>query len=91
MDPLLHTRDERIVKTMDFIRWTRHSEEGEDHKVGRKGDSHSFLGCTRYFHIDYLSKQTINSDYFAALLNHFNNILKKKRPHLTKKKVLFIR
>ncbi|KYM75547.1 hypothetical protein ALC53_14053 [Atta colombica] len=27
---------------------------------------------------DFPSKQTINSDYFAALLNRFNNILKKK-------------
>ena len=41
-------------------------------------------------HIDYLlSKQTINGDYYAALLNRFNNILKKKRPHLAKEKVLF--
>jgi len=31
----------------------------------------------------------INGDYYAALLNYFNNILKKKRPHLTKKKVFF--
>ena len=39
--------------------------------------------------IDYLtSKQTINGDYYA-LLDRFNNILKKKRPHLAKKKVLF--
>ena len=30
-------------------------------------------------HIDYLpSKQTINDDYYVALLDHFNNILKKK-------------
>ncbi|KAG5320106.1 SETMR methyltransferase, partial [Acromyrmex heyeri] len=28
-------------------------------------------------------------DYYAALLDRFNNILKKKRPHLAKKKVLF--
>ena len=41
-------------------------------------------------HIDYLlSKQAINSDYYATLLDRFNNILKKKRPHLVKKKVLF--
>ncbi|XP_018059818.1 PREDICTED: RCC1 and BTB domain-containing protein 1-like [Atta colombica] len=41
-------------------------------------------------HIDYLSsKQMINGDYYAILLDYFNNILKKKRPHLTKKKVLF--
>ncbi|KAG5316615.1 SETMR methyltransferase, partial [Pseudoatta argentina] len=33
-------------------------------------------------------KQTINGDYYAALLDRFN-ILKKKRPHLAKKKVLF--
>jgi len=40
-------------------------------------------------HIDYFpSKQTINGDY-AALLDRFNNIVKKKHPHLTKKKVLF--
>ncbi|KAG5329647.1 SETMR methyltransferase, partial [Acromyrmex charruanus] len=39
---------------------------------------------------DYLpSKQTINGDYYVALLDCFNNILKKKRPHLAKKKVLF--
>jgi len=36
------------------------------------------------------SKQTINGDYYAALLDHFNNIyIKKKRLHLAKKKVLF--
>jgi len=28
-------------------------------------------------------------DYYAALLDRFNNILKKKHPHLAKKKVLF--
>ncbi|KAG5314632.1 SETMR methyltransferase, partial [Acromyrmex insinuator] len=33
-------------------------------------------------------KQTINDDYYAALLDRFN-ILKKKRSHLAKKKVLF--
>jgi len=47
MDPLFHTRDEGTVKIMDFHRVKR-SEEGEDRKVGRKGDGHSFLGCTRY-------------------------------------------
>ncbi|KAG5342899.1 AP1G1 protein, partial [Acromyrmex heyeri] len=39
--------------------------------------------------MDYLpSNRTINGDNYAALLDRFNNILKKKRPHL-KKKVLF--
>ena len=72
---------------MDFIGWTS-SEEGEDREVDRKGDGHSFLGRD-IIHIDYFpSKQAINGDY-AALLDRFNNILKKKRPHLAKKKVLF--
>ena len=40
-------------------------------------------------HIDYLpSKQTINGDYYTALLVRFNTF-KKKRSHLAKKKVLF--
>ena len=49
-----------------------------------------FWDARGIIHIDYLPlKQTINDDYYAALLDHFNNILKKKRPHLTKKTVLF--
>jgi len=49
-----------------------------------------FWNARGIFHIDYLSsKQTINGDYYAALLDRFNNILKKKRFYLAKKKVLF--
>ncbi|KAG5319818.1 SETMR methyltransferase, partial [Pseudoatta argentina] len=42
-------------------------------------------------HVDILpiTKEKYNDDYYAALLDRFNNILKKKRPHLAKKKVLF--
>lgn len=41
-------------------------------------------------HIDYLEKgQTINGEYYCKLLDRFNNVLKEKRPHLAKKKVLF--
>ena len=47
MDPLLYTRDKGTIKTMDFTESTS-SEEGEDCEVGRKGDGHSFLGCTWY-------------------------------------------
>jgi len=48
-----------------------------------------FWDARDIIHIDYLpSKQTINGDYYVALLDRFN-ILKKKRPHLTKKKMLF--
>ena len=49
-----------------------------------------FWDARGIIHIDYLPlKQTINGNYYAALLDRFNNILKKKRPHLAKKKVLF--
>jgi len=49
----------------------------------------SFWDARSIIHIDYLpSKQTINGDYYAALLDRFN-ILKKKHPHLAKKKILF--
>ena len=40
--------------------------------------------------IDYLEKgETINSDYYMALLYRLNAEIKKKRPHMQKKKVLF--
>jgi len=51
-----------------------------------------FWNARGRIHIDYLpSKQTINGDYYAVLLDRFNNILKKKRLHLAKKKVFFQR
>lgn len=41
-------------------------------------------------HTDYLQKgRTITGQYYANLLQEFDTILKKKRPHLNKKKVLF--
>jgi histone-lysine N-methyltransferase SETMAR len=41
-------------------------------------------------HIDYLEKgKTVTGQYYADLLHSFNAKLRKKRPHLSKKKVLF--
>ena len=78
MDPLLHTRDEGIVKTMDFIGWIS-SEESKDREVGRKGDGHSFWDARDIIHIDYLpSKQTINGDYYAAFWTVFQQNFKEK-------------
>ena len=38
-----------------------------------------FWDARGIIHIDYFSsKQMINGGYYAALLNHFNHILKKK-------------
>jgi len=48
-----------------------------------------FWNARDIIHIDYFpSKQMINGDYYA-LLDRFNNILKKIRLHLAKKKMLF--
>ena len=47
-------------------------------------DAHSIL------FIDCLEKgKTINSDYYMALLDRSSTEIKKKRPHMQKKKVLF--
>ena len=42
------------------------------------------------FFIDFLEKgKTIKSDYYMALLDRLSAEIKKKRPHMQKKKVLF--
>jgi len=46
MNPLVHTRDQGPVETVDFTRRTC-SEEDEDCPIGLKGDGHRFLGYTR--------------------------------------------
>ena len=72
--------------------WTSLSEPAprKVKTVKSVGKATVFWDACGIIHIDYLlSKQTINGDYYAALLDRFNNILKKKRPYLAKKKVLF--
>ena len=49
-----------------------------------------FWDRRRVIFIDYLQKgKTINVKYYAHLLQHLNNEIKKKWPHLSKNKVLF--
>lgn len=49
-----------------------------------------FWDARGIIHIDYLQKgKTITGEYYANLLDHFNKVLMEKRPHLTKKKILF--
>ena len=41
--------------------------------------------------IDYLKKgKTITGNYYATLLDRLNDVIKEKRPHLKKKKVIFL-
>jgi len=68
MDPLLHTRDEGIVKTMDFT-----GETARTVKSAGKVMATVFWDARGIIHVDYLpSKQTINGDYYATLLNNNN-------------------
>jgi [histone H3]-lysine36 N-dimethyltransferase SETMAR len=57
----------------------------------RNGQLASVLRDARGFiFIDYLEKgHAINSEYYIALLERSNDEIKKKRPHLKKKKVVF--
>ncbi|QQP57394.1 Mariner transposase, partial [Caligus rogercresseyi] len=49
-----------------------------------------FWDARGVIHIDYLQKgRTMNGEYYTSLLDRFNEDLKKKRPPLAKKKVLF--
>ena len=80
MDPLLYTRDEETVKTMDESAPDEPApKKAKIVKSAGKVTATVFWGARDIIHIDYLpSKQTINDDYYAALLDRFNNILKKK-------------
>jgi hypothetical protein len=79
---ILHRESFRRYITMDETRLER-----------RKGQLASVLQDARgIIFIDYLGKgQTINSEYYIALLERLNDEIKKTRPHLKKKKVLFIK
>lgn len=49
-----------------------------------------FWDCRGIIHIDYLEKgKPITGKYYSELLSTFDTELRKKRPHLCKKKVLF--
>ena len=58
--------------------------------MGWEGYVIRILGGHGILFIDYLEKgKTINSDYYMALLDRLSAEIKKKRPHVQKKKVLF--
>ncbi|KAG5344583.1 SETMR methyltransferase, partial [Acromyrmex charruanus] len=48
-----------------------------------------FRAVIKHLHMKSLTPKEIKAERLAVLLDRFNNILKKKRPHLAKKKVLF--
>jgi len=79
MDPLVHTRDQGTVETVNFTRRTC-SEEGEDCPIGRKGDGYRFFGFTRCdLHRLPGEEQKGHRDVLCQIIG----------PILAKKKVLF--
>lgn len=66
------------------------SEEGQDGLIGREGYGHSFLGLP----LDnpnglFVKGKTITWAYYIDIFNHFDEDLKRKRPHLSKKNIFF--
>ena len=88
MDTPLHSRDKGTVKTVGFLRQTG-CEEGEDGEISRQDDGCGFLNARGIIYTDYLEKgQTITGAYYESLLHRLSEKIKKKRPHLKKKKIL---
>lgn len=74
--------------------WTARDEpnpkRGKTQQSAGKVLASVFWDAQGIIFIDYLEKgQTINSDYYIALLERLKDEITKKRPHLKKKKVLF--
>lgn len=67
-----------------------HPKRGKTQQSAGKVMASVFWDARGIIFIDYLEKgQTINSDYYTALLEQLKDEIAKKRPHLKKKKVLF--
>lgn len=72
---------------MDFI-WRICFEESEDCLIGRKSDDH-FFWVTQDVTYDYRAKsKSVTRLHYVELLGKFDAELRRKRPHLAKKKVL---
>jgi hypothetical protein len=88
---LLHNTPE---SNRQSVEWTERNEpnrkRGKTQRSAGKVMASVFLDMRGIIFIDYLEKgQTINSDYYIALLERLTDEIKKKRPHLKKKTVLF--
>ena len=71
-------------------RWEGESRPKRPKTQQSAGKISVFWDMHGIFLIDFLPKgQTINSDYYIALLDRLKDAIKKKRPHMVKKKPLF--
>ena len=87
MDSSLYTTVEKSVSWVER-RARKPAKASEDTTVSRQG--HGLCILHGILLIDFLPKgQTINNDYYIALLNPLEDAINKKRPHMAKKKPLF--
>ena len=85
IDPPLHTWNKKIVSCVDSS-WWKPSKANKNSTVVWQGYGIRILGRAWYFVYRGI---TINSDYYMALLDRLSAEIKKKWPHMQKKKVLF--
>jgi len=89
MDPLVHTRDQGTVETVDFTGEPAPKKAKTVPSAG-KVMATVFWDSQGVIYIDYLKKgKTVTGLYYFELLGRFAAELQKIRPHLAKKKVLF--
>jgi len=83
-----YTPETKEVKTVDFIRQTCSEEDGP---IDRKSDGYCFFGMCKASCSSTIwrSEKLLTGQDYTDLLTRFNIELKKKRPHLTKKNVVF--
>ena len=90
MNPPLHTRIERISKTVGRTQWNC-TKANKDTTIDWKGYGFCFLGFQWYIvHWLFGKRKKTNSDYYCALLDWSKEVITKKRPHLLKKKCIFL-
>ena len=83
MDPLVRTGDQGTIETVDFTQQTCVLSSG-------KVMATVFWDSQGVIYIVYPKKvKTVTELYYAELLRRFDAKLKKKRPHLAKKKIIF--
>ena len=85
----LHIWNKKIVSWVES-NWWKPSKATKNSTVGWQGYGTRILGRAWFLFIAYLKKvKSMNSNHYMALLDRSSAEIKKKRPHMQEKKVLF--
>ena len=91
MDSSLYSEIQTTVIWVDSNWWTS-SKAPKSTTIGWKGYGLGILDVRGVIFIDYLEKgNTINSEYYISLLERLKTEIAKKRPHMAKKKMCFVK